>query len=176
MTVTAAPPASVLETRLPPLLAERPADAAQVDALIDRIFGPGRLAKTAERLREGREPARELSFTARVGGELVGCVRLWPIRIGGRAAIFLGPFAVDPSWRGRGLGAALIRRACEAAKDAGHDVVLLVGDALYFAPLGFRPVEPGRIRLPGPVDPRRVLTRALTPHGADGLEGLVTAQ
>jgi predicted N-acetyltransferase YhbS len=91
--------------------------------------------------------------------------------VGGRPAIFLGPFAVDPAWRSRGLGAALVARAGEAARDAGHDAILLVGDAPYFEPLGFRVVEPGRVRLPGPVDARRLLACSLTPGGGEALEG-----
>jgi len=159
----------------PIFASESPADAAAVEALIDQAFGPGRFVKTAERLREGRAPLLDLSFVARDGGRLVGCVRQWSIEIGGAPAIFLGPFAVDPAFRSQGLGAALIQRACEAARAAGHAAILLVGDAPYFGPLGFTPVPAGRVRLPGPVDPRRLLIRALTPGGAEGLTGDVVA-
>ena len=158
---------------LPPLVAERPEDAPAVERLILRAFGPGRFAKAAERLREGREPRRDLSFVAWEAGEIVGCVRQWPVTIGGRAAILLGPFAVDPEFRSQGLGAALIERGCEAAASAGQALIVLVGDMPYFGPLGFR-VAP-KVTMPGPVDARRVLIRALA-SGADlDLAGLVTA-
>jgi predicted N-acetyltransferase YhbS len=157
----------------PPLTAEGPDDAAEVDALIDRAFGPGRFAKAAERLRETNRPLLDIAVTARSEGELVGCARMWPIHVGARAAVFLGPFAVDEAWRSRGLGAALIARACEAARAAGHALILLVGDEPYFGPLGFSIVPPGRIQMPGPVDPRRVLARALVPGSADDLAGPV---
>ena len=173
MTVSSAAPVFPADAELPAMIAERASDAAQVEALIDRAFGPGRFVKTAERLREGRAPLRPLSFTCRVGGELVGCVRQWSISIGGRPAIFLGPFAVEGPWRSRGLGRALIRKACEAAQAAGHGAILLVGDAPYFEPLDFQVVERGRIIMPGPVDPRRLLLRALTPNGAKDLRGPV---
>lgn len=151
-----------MEKSLPPLpglTAESPADAAGVEALIALAFGPGRFVKTAERLRETNRLIPELSFVARDGRRIVGCVRQWPIRIGGAPAVFLGPFAVDPAWRSRGLGAALIERAVQAARDSGHGMILLVGDAPYFAPLGFRPAPDAR--LPGPVDQRRVLALPL---------------
>ncbi|HXQ46244.1 MAG TPA: N-acetyltransferase, partial [Caulobacteraceae bacterium] len=67
---------------LPPILPEQPNDAPAVAALIDRVFGPGRYAKAAERLREGNRPLLDICLVARVGGEVVGCVRIWPIRIG----------------------------------------------------------------------------------------------
>ena len=159
----------------PPLAHERPEDAAAVGALIDRAFGPGRFAKAAERLREGNAPYLHLSQTCWVDGALAGCVRMWPIRIGERPAVFLGPFAVEDAWRSRGLGAALIRAACAATKAAGHELILLVGDQPYFGPLGFAPVPPGRIVMPGPVGPRRVLVRALKPGATDDLAGVVVA-
>jgi len=174
MTVTCSSLAvSAPTTPFPKLVPETPTDAAEVEALVDRAFGPGRFVKAAERLREGRRPLYDLSFVAREDGRLVGMVRLWSIRVGGTPSILLGPFAVDAAHRGQGLGGILIERACRAAAQAGHDAVLLVGDRAYFAALGFEPVPPGRIRVPGPVDPRRVLVRALRPGGADGRAGAV---
>lgn len=158
---------------LPSLTPEHPQDAAAVGALIDAAFGPGRFAKTAERLRETNQPLLDISFVARSRGALVGCVRMWPIHIGDRPAVFLGPFAVDPAWRSRGLGAALIAKACEAARAAGHELILLVGPQPYFGPLGFSMVPPGKVVMPGPVDPKRLLARALVSGAEDGLEGTV---
>ncbi len=37
----------------PSILIERPEHARAVDVLVDRAFGPGRFAKSSERLREG---------------------------------------------------------------------------------------------------------------------------
>ncbi|HEY3799048.1 MAG TPA: N-acetyltransferase [Caulobacteraceae bacterium] len=156
---------------LPPLTAETPTDTAEVDGLILRAFGPGRFVKAAERLREGRAPIASLSFVARAGGEVVGCVRQWRVTVGGGPAILLGPFAVDPEWRSQGLGAALIERACAAATSAGERLIVLVGDAPYFGPLGFA-VAP-RLTLPGPVDPRRVFLKGLVAGAADGVQGPV---
>src|SRR5262249_19263088 len=112
-----------------------------------------------ERLREGNAPIAALSFVARHKGQVVGCVRLWPITVDGRPAVFLGPFAVDPVWRSRGLGATLIERAVAETRAAGHDLIVLVGDEPYFGPLGFRHA-PGLV-LPGPVDLNRVFAMPL---------------
>jgi predicted N-acetyltransferase YhbS len=150
---------------------ETPAEAAAVAALIERAFGPGRYAKSAERLREGNHFLPELSFVAHEGGSVVGAVRLWPVRIGERPALLLGPIAVDPTARRRGLGAALAQRACEAAAEAGHALVVLVGDLGFFERTGFQRLEPGRIRLPGPADPQRILVKALQDGALEGLEG-----
>ncbi len=157
---------------LPPIVPAQPNDSPAVAALIDRVFGPGRYTKTAERLREGNRPLLDISFVAHAGGVVVGSVRMWPIRIGETPAVLLGPFAVDAAWRSNGLGAALIRRACEAAAAAGHSIVLLVGDQPYYGPLGFGRA-PSAVALPGPVDPARVLVNALASGAAAGLAGPV---
>ena len=156
---------------LPPIATERPEDAPLVEALVLRAFGPGRFAKAAERLREGRAPSYDLSFTAWDGRRLIGCARQWTVRIGETPAIFFGPIAVDPAWRSHGLGAALTERACEAAAAAGHAVIVLVGDMPFFGPLGFA-VAP-KVIMPGPVDPRRVLARILNATEVQNVEGLV---
>ncbi|WP_249138089.1 GNAT family N-acetyltransferase [Phenylobacterium montanum] len=158
----------------PVIAPETPADLAAVSALIEAAFGPGRYAKAAERLRETNHVLHDLSFTAKARGAVVGCVRQWPIRIGGQPAVFLGPIAVDPAWRHHGLGGILVEQACAAAKDAGHDLIFLVGDMPFFGPHGFEVVKPGSVIMPGPVDPRRELARALKPGALDGLAGPVT--
>jgi predicted N-acetyltransferase YhbS len=159
---------------LPPIAPERPEDAPKVEQLVLRAFGPGRFAKAAERLREGREPLTGLSFVAWEGARAVGCARQWQVCVGETPAIFFGPIAVDPAWRSNGLGAAITERCCAAAAAAGHELVVLVGDMPFFGPLGFAPA-PG-VRMPGPVDQRRVLVRALQPGAEVDLQGLVTPQ
>ena len=154
---------------------ERPGDAPLVEGLIERAFGPGRFAKTAERLRENSRPLLEMSFVAWSEGEAVGCVRQWPMKIGETPALLLGPFAVEDAWRGRGLGAALILHACDAARRAGHGLIILVGDHPFFGPLGFLAGPARNVRLPGPVDQRRVLVRALRPGADENLSGRVHA-
>ena len=59
---------------------ETPADAAAVEALVLAAFGPGRFAKTAERLRERAGVAA--AFVAREDGKVIGSVRLWRIAVG----------------------------------------------------------------------------------------------
>ncbi len=154
---------------------ERPEDAPLIAALIDRAFGPGRHAKAADRLREGNRLIADLSFTAWDGKTLVGSVRLWPVAIGGTPVVFLGPIAVEADLRKHRIGQTLVEMACDASASAGWRAVLLVGDAPYFGRVGFDAAPAKAVRMPGPVDQRRVLLKALVEGGADGLSGLVTA-
>ena len=154
---------------------EQPADAPLIAALIDRAFGPGRHAKAADRLRENNHLVADLSFVALEGETLVGSVRLWPVAIGGEPGVFLGPIAVEAELRKHKIGQTLVELACDAAGRAGWRAVLLVGDAPYFGRVGFEAEPAKAVRMPGPVDQRRVLLKALREGGSDGLAGLVTA-
>lgn len=133
--------------------AEIPADADGVEALVLAAFGPGRFAKTAERLREGAQPAA--GFVARRDGRIVGSVRLWPVLIGETPGLFLGPIAVDAAVRSEGLGAELVQACLDQARNLDVGGVLLVGDRAYFERFGF--VGAPEAEMPGPVDRRRVL-------------------
>ena len=152
---------------------ETPADAPVVEKLAERAFGPGRLARTAYRLREGVAPDYALSFVARVGTLVVGANRMTPIRLGETPAMLLGPLIVDPMFRSRGIGRALIGRSLEAAKAGGRKLVLLVGDEPYYGPLGFKRVPHGRLVMPGPVDPARLLVSELVEGAFEGVAGAV---
>jgi predicted N-acetyltransferase YhbS len=157
------------------ILPEAAEDAPAIDRLTARTFGPGRFAKSAYRIREQAEHDLGLSFTARVGTLLVGSVRLSAISLGTTPALLLGPLTVEPPFRDRGIGLALIERALAEAKNKGHRLVVLVGDGPYYGKAGFRPVPKGQISMPGPVDPARLLVAELVPGSLEGVGGTIQA-
>ena len=152
---------------------ERPEEAPQVEALTVASFGPGRFAKAAYRLRDGVDPVPGLGFVAGKDGLLHGAIRFWPVAVGREASLLLGPLAVQPDLRGRGLGIALMQAGIEAARRQGHASIILVGDEPYYVRVGFAAVPPGRIRFPGPVDPARILGLSLKPNAMLTLTGEV---
>ena len=146
------------------------------EALLDRAFGDARFAKAAERLREGRLPAEGLALIAEDDNCVVGTVRLWHVVAGpARPALLLGPLAVDDAWRGLGIGADLMRRATEAAQELGHEAILLVGDAPYYARFGYSAEKTGALWMPGPYERDRLLGVELIPGALDGARGLIGA-
>ena len=155
------------------ILPETADDAAAIDRLHERTFGPGRYARSAYRIREGRGHLLALSFTARIGSLLVGSVRLTPICIGDAPALLLGPLTVEPPFRERGVGTALIKRAMKDATAAGHKLVVLVGDEPYYGKLGFKLIPKGLVKMPGPVDPARLLIAELNAGSSKGVSGLI---
>lgn len=154
------------------ILVERPEDAAAIERLHARAFGPGRFARTAFRLREGAASTPELCFTALVGTLLVGSIRLSPLTLGAAPGLLLGPLAVDPAFEGRGIGAALIARALDQARQEGHRLVLLVGDEPYYGRFGFRRAAAG-LEPPAPIDPARLLLAELADGAAAGVSGRI---
>lgn len=145
---------------------DAPEHAAAVEALYDDVFGPGRFAKTAERLREGNTKIADASLVAIDSEGMTGVVRVWPVTVGetGRAA-FLGPIAVAERRRGNGVAFKLMERAIGVCREQGYAAVILVGDLDYYDRFGFKSAE-RRFQLPGPVDQKRVLIRDLSERAA----------
>jgi len=155
---------------------ENIADIAAREALLDAAYGGSRIAKTSERLREGRLPADGLSLVAVDHGRIVGTVRLWHVIAGpGRAALLLGPLAVDPAHRNRGIGTALMRRAIARARLAGHRAIVLVGDAAYYNRFGFTAAPTAELWMPGRYERDRLLALELRPDMLAGARGLIAA-
>ncbi len=154
-----------------------PDDIASISKLHARVFGPGRFARSAYRVREGKGHISRFCLVACVGDEIVASIRTTEIAIGGtKGALLLGPVAVDDSHRSNGLGRRLIHAALEAARAAGARLIVLVGDEPYYGRFGFRAVPFGQIVFPGPVDPRRILACELEAHALASFRGLVTAE
>ncbi|MET0605738.1 MAG: N-acetyltransferase [Beijerinckiaceae bacterium] len=150
---------------------ERPGDAAAIERLSERAFGPGRFARTAYRLREGTTPLLSASFVAFVATLIVGSVRMSPAMAGGRRVLVLGPLTVDPAFEGRGVGSMLMRAAIEAARRDGESLIFLVGDEPYYKRFGFRRAPANGPKMPGPVDPARFLMLELEEGAASDLRG-----
>ena len=97
---------------------ETPDDEEAILRLNERVFGPGRFARTAYRVREKTPHDLRLSFVARVGPLLVGANAMTPILHRRDAALLLGPLIVEPVFRSRGIGEALVNASLEAARAA----------------------------------------------------------
>ncbi|MBN9061140.1 MAG: GNAT family N-acetyltransferase [Rhizobiales bacterium 65-9] len=141
---------------------ERPSDAAAIEKLHERAFGPGRFARTAFRVREGGASFPAGNFVAFVATLIVGSVRLSPVSIDAGKALVLGPLTVDPAFEGRGVGSMLMRAAIDAAKAQGETLIYLVGDEPYYRRFGFKRAPAKGARLPGPVNPARFLVLELS--------------
>ena len=152
---------------------ETPEDWWEIEALYDLCFTPGREALSSYRLRDGVPPVADLCLVARdADGALAGAIRYWPVRVGSAATLLLGPVAVHPTHQGEGLGGNLILDSLHRAARAGWQRAMLVGDAPYYGRFGFERL--GRVIMPPPTNPERVLGLDLAQGGWAGVFGDVT--
>ncbi len=152
---------------------ETAADDAAIEAIAEEAFGPGRFARAAFKLREGGPHDASLSFVAELGGEIIGSVRLTPVIVGAGRGHLLGPLAVRPAFKSKGIGRKLVAIALDAARQAGSPAVILVGDEPYYGPLGFARAPHGQMRMERPVDPNRLLVAELAAGALEMLSGVI---
>ncbi len=131
---------------------------ADVERMLDFVFGPTRFDKASYLFRDGVDPVPELSYVAMLGDDVVGTIRYWPIHVGptNHPALLLGPLGITPRLAGKGIGRTLTFRTLEVAAEMGHDLVLLVGDVDYYKRFGFVPATPHGFVMPGEKRPERL--------------------
>ena len=154
---------------------EQTTDIAAREALLDDAYGRSRFRKPSEKIRRGRQTAEGLALVAAEGERLVGTVRLWHVTCGDRPALLLGPVAVACDRQGRGIGAALMTAAVDAARSRGHGAIVLVGDAAYYGRFGFTAAKTGALAMPGPFERHRLLGLELVAGSLDGAAGVIAA-
>lgn len=151
-------------------------DLPEISSLHAKAFGPGRFARTAYRIREGRPLVSPYCRIAVADEAIIAALRFTEISIGGTTgALLLGPLAVDPAFANKGYGRRLVAEGLDLARDNNVALVILVGDEPYYARFGFKPMPLGSITFPGPVNPARILGLELQTDAAANFRGLVQA-
>ncbi|OHV82507.1 GNAT family N-acetyltransferase [Ensifer sp. LCM 4579] len=154
-------------------LTEDASHDAAIEIINEEAFGPGRFTRAAARIREQGPHDRSLSFICTDNGETIASVRMTAVKAGCVRGHLLGPLAVRPSHKNKGIGRELVRIAVEAARRKSSEAVILVGDPPYYQPLGFEKVRYGALEFPGPVDPARVLVVPIAANVHTRLQGMI---
>ncbi|MBM3695582.1 MAG: N-acetyltransferase [Actinobacteria bacterium] len=120
---------------------EEPGEDEAISEVHIRAFGRTAEAEVVESLR-GRG-ALLASLVALVRDRIVGHVALSPVEVGGmpRAAVALGPLAVDPDYQGRGIGALLVDAFLQHCRVRDEGLVVVLGYPGYYGRFGFVPAE-----------------------------------
>jgi predicted N-acetyltransferase YhbS len=156
------------------LVPETAPEKESIDRLIARAFGPGRFARTAERLREGAARLPDLCFTAYVGTFLAGSIRCSSLVVGlNEPAILLGPVTIEPNFQGKGIGSKLIEHVLKQAKARDEKLVFLIGDAHFYKRFGFAPASLKQFPLLAPENPLRYQVLELKQGALAQIKGLV---
>ncbi len=156
------------------IIEERAGDRSAVEAIARLSLGDRLTDSPAARMRQGTEPVPDLCLVALDGGRPVATIRYWPVLIGaGTRALQLGPVAVHPDHRGRGISRALIRASLARAAAMGHRIVVLIGDGALYRRYGFEPALARHVTLAETRDRDRLHILGLVPDALSGLEGAV---
>jgi len=153
---------------------------AAIEALLDAAFGPDRHGRTAYLIRQGMPWLRDLSYaTLDDGGALIGTVQSWPVALTGADGartplIMVGPVAVRPDQQKGGHGRAMMDAVVAAARDAGAEPLMMIGDPEYYGRFwGFSADHTAGWRAPGPFEPRRLLALSVDGRAIDGKGGML---
>jgi len=119
--------------------AETPKDSPAIRQVLEQAFAGTAEANLVERLRQTNKVL--LSLVALKEGQLVGYVLFSPVTIVSARAngrdIGLAPIAVHPAYQNQGIGSRLIREGLSQCRQAGYDIVVVLGDSNYYTRFGF---------------------------------------
>jgi putative acetyltransferase len=153
---------------------ERADDAAAVSAVTTAAFGRPDEARLVERLRAHARPY--LGLVATVADDVVGHILFTPVPLQGDARstlMALAPMSVLPGWQRHGVGSALVDAGLAACRDAGHDVVIVVGHPAFYPRFGFVRALPLGLSSDPPFPDDAFMVAELTPGALRGRRGTV---
>ncbi len=119
---------------------EEETDHPLVYQLNARVFESDGEAKLVEKLRGS--PDTLLSLVAEKNERIVGHVMFSRVSLIGHAdlkIVGLAPLAVAPEVQNTGIGTELVNQGISMCREAGVDVIVVVGHSHYFPDFGFKP-------------------------------------
>jgi putative acetyltransferase len=118
---------------------ERPADAAAVRHVHERAFGRNAEAGLVDALRAACKAV--VSLVAQEDDQVVGHILFSLVTIAGAPTrvrcVGLAPVSVLPEFQNKGIGSRLVREGLVACRDAGCNVVVVLGRVGYYSRFDF---------------------------------------
>jgi len=104
-----------------------------------------------EKIRKSKNFIPDLSLVAEIEDKIVGHILFSKIKIIGNVAyesLALAPIAVTPEFQKKGIGAELIKKGIDRAKELGFDSVIVLGHKEYYPKFGFQKASKWNIKCP----------------------------
>jgi putative acetyltransferase len=157
---------------------EQSEDVTAVRQVNEAAFGRPGEADLVDRLRE--RGVVTLSLVAEQDGEVAGHILFSPVTITEQDSVVttvgLGPMAVLPARQSQGVGSKLVQTGLEMLRQAGHDLVIVLGHPDYYPRFGFAPAGRHGIHWENEVPDEVFMVLALRPGALDGVSGIVRYQ
>ena len=130
-----------------------------------------------ERLRNSEAFVPDLSIVAELDDKLVGHILLTEINIVNKdtssTSLAMAPVSVHPDFQGRGIGAKLILKSHEVAKELGYLSIILLGHDQYYPRFGYERADKFNISFPFEAPPQNCMALELVEGGLKNAGGLV---
>jgi len=160
------------------VLHEKPEDANAIRFVLEQAFGQSNEADLVDALR--RRGALTFSLVALRENEVVGHILFSAVTIKSARvsfnAIGLGPMAVLPPYQRKGIGSQLVRIGLEQCRQAGHEIVVVLGYPDFYPRFGFAPAKPRGIHCEFDVPDDVFMVMELREGALAGRGGLVRYQ
>ena len=161
---------------------EDPGDHKAVFDLIEEAFRDMEVSDHQEqflvdRLRRSDTFVPELSLVAEFGDQIIGYILVTKVLIKNKdqqhSSLTMAPVAVRPDFQRCGVGAALIRRSHEAARDLQYSSITVLGHADYYPKFGYVRAEEFGIKFPFEVPSENCMIIELVEGGLENTTGVV---
>ncbi|MFD1413302.1 GNAT family N-acetyltransferase [Oceanobacillus jeddahense] len=162
---------------------ETPEDYQKTEKLIEQAFRNEEMSDQQEhlliqRIRTSTAFIPELSIIAvSQQDDVIGQILFSKIAIKNKerttVSLALAPVSVHPDYQNQGLGAMLIKKGLEKAKEAGYTSVIVLGHAAYYPRFGFKPANLWGIKAPFDIPNEAFMALELKPGALEHVSGMV---
>jgi predicted N-acetyltransferase YhbS len=156
---------------------ESQSDYHSITLVNDLAFGQQNEGLLVEKLRKNQDFIKELSLVALFGGEVVGHILFFPVRIDNgisqHRTLALAPVSVLPEFQNMGIGSQLIKAGLKKSSESGFHSVIVLGHPHYYPKFGFKPASLFDIKAPFDVPDDVLMAMELVQDGLSGISGVV---
>ncbi len=152
---------------------ERTQDIPAVSELNQRAFGRLEEGRLVDLVRRRDEPV--ISLVAVDSDQVVGHILFSPVSIESsqqtHRAVGLGPMAVRPDFQRQGIGRQLIEEGLQVCRQAGYEIVVVLGHPSYYPRFGFMLAREQGIHWEQEVPGDPFMVMELKPGALQGCQG-----